>query len=77
LRDAKYVQPQNNGGPVDKLHYYVILRKILQPAHKIICSGSRRSSSPFFVFLIYVADPNKIYLRKRLPGFGKECFGYT
>jgi hypothetical protein len=30
LMCAKYVQPQNNARRVDKLPYYVILRKILQ-----------------------------------------------
>lgn len=33
---AKYVQPQNNGGTVDKLPNNVILRKILQQSYALL-----------------------------------------
>jgi hypothetical protein len=47
LKDAKYVQPQNNGCPVDKLHNNVILRKILQAVLRMISFGRNESSRDY------------------------------
>ena len=69
--NAKYVQPQNNGCPVDKLYFNVILRKILQHCH-MLSNHTPQQLQEKCIFE-YGSACNKISHRKEYPAFERSA----